>query len=147
MTLALGIGLLLSRGEDFVRWYVENLRTTIEARLPESLPEEDRARLDRGFDGLADTLMSDTLSVSESWRIQRVILETVQVAQERTLTLEEVRALASALEDASSGSERPEPNRPTPQRDIAAGPQEGGCYGGSTEDRSFDVIRASWRAA
>ena len=138
VTLALGLVLLSSLGDEIRAWQedltnqlVEQLRTTVEGSLPESLEDADRERLDSGFDDLASAMLSNTVPVRESWRIQRVLLETLQTAMERTLTIEEVRALISALEAAKSYQPSGE--------ELEGGEREGGEDGPGTRPSQRNV--------
>ena len=123
LSVVIGFGLLASRSDDLVRFYVAGLRAPIEAALPEALGQDERQRLDQAFAGFTRALIEEPPVLRELWEVQKVIQETVQNSKQRELTLEEVETLTEALERAGARREpgELEPREPSSLRTIARG--------------------------
>jgi hypothetical protein len=98
--------------DKLMEFAVAGAESTIVKGLPEATSSEQRARLERAFDDLPESLVAARLTFSEIRRFQDEIWIALQHAEAGTLTGEDVERLLVVLEElnrAAPGAEAPEP--------------------------------------
>ncbi len=106
--ILVGVALLamMLKARDLVVWSLSNVRTEIEERLPDDLPETERARLSSAFDAVLDKLRSEDLDAEEFRRLQAALLEFAR--RREVPDREQVRRLTEELERFARAADAPE---------------------------------------
>lgn len=87
---------MMLKARDLVVWSLSNVRSQIEERVPEDLPEAQRARLSSAFDAALDRLRSHDLEPAEFRHLQAALLEFARLSEEPER--DDVRRLTEELE-------------------------------------------------
>ncbi|MDX1645034.1 MAG: hypothetical protein R3244_11815 [Thermoanaerobaculia bacterium] len=103
--ILVGVALLamMLKARELVVWSLSNVRTEIEQRLPDDLPETERARLSSAFEGVLEKLRSEDLDAEEFRRLQAALLEFAR--RREVPDREQVRRLAEELEQFVGGAD------------------------------------------
>lgn len=100
----------LLKADDFVGWVFGSIEETVAERLPEDLPADERARLDRAFAAATARLEAGEGDTAALRRLQSKLVGIVRSAEDRPLTREEVAEITAALEEIAGTA--PDPNAP-----------------------------------
>lgn len=102
----------LLKADDFVGWVFGSVEETVVERLPQDLPADERARLDRAFAAASAKIESGEADPQALRRLQGGLTRAVRSSgDDAALTREEVAEITATLEEIA-GITPPDPNAP-----------------------------------
>lgn len=122
----LGIAAIVfvAKSRDLFAWGIGSLRESIVANLPDDLTEEERERLDRGFEAVVQRVTGgEPVAPPALKALQRQLVSATEKANDQELTREDVLDLLSALERVGGllPEEAPDPAPPSAELEPATG--------------------------
>jgi len=97
--LGLAAIVFIVKAPDLFAWGLGSLREGIVAKLPDDLTDAERARLDRGFDAVAERVKGgEAVEPPALKALQRQLVSATEKANAGELTRDDVLDLLSALE-------------------------------------------------
>jgi len=112
------------KAPDLFAWGLGSLREGIVAKLPDDLTDAERARLDRGFDAVAERVKGgEPVEPPALKALQRQLMSATEKANAGTLTRDDVLDLLSALERVGGLLPEEAPARPATPTEPASDPE------------------------
>ena len=88
----------VAKAKDLLAWTMREVEKQVVANLPAEVPEDERARLDRGFDAAIARMQKGEVETPALYALQSQLMNAAEKSQKRAMTRDDVLDLLSALE-------------------------------------------------
>ena len=90
--------IFVAKAKDLLAWTMREVEKQVVLNLPADVPEDERARLERGFDAAIARMQKGEVETPALYALQSQLMNAADKSQKRAMTRDDVLDLLSALE-------------------------------------------------